>query len=183
MRPRMSSRIPRLRAPQPQGASGLSPPEAIPFSPLTTSPSHSASCSWPATFATEPRSRNNRAGGTSTVYDGVLSAERRCGQPIFCQCLGNGRAGRICLDRCGRAAARAYSKYNHGRCATEASESRPTARLDRHLAYASRVAIRNPQPLDPASSRVRNCFAGECHQRRAHQRFPLLPRKNSCRNE
>jgi hypothetical protein len=55
--------------------------------------------------------------------------------------------------------------------------------LDRRLAPASRALTRNPQQLDPAKSRGRNCFGGECRQRRAHRRFRLSPRKNSHRNE
>jgi len=56
-------------------------------------------------------------------------------------------------------------------------------RLDRRLAPASRALIRNPQQLDPANSRWRNCFGGECRQRRAHRRFRLSLRRNSHRNE
>ena len=56
-------------------------------------------------------------------------------------------------------------------------------RLNRRLAPASRALTRNPQQLDPVNSRGRNCFGGECRQRRAHRRFRLSPRKNSHRNE
>ena len=56
-------------------------------------------------------------------------------------------------------------------------------RLDRRLAPASRALTRNQQQLDPANFRGRNCFGGECPQRRAHLRFRRSPRKNSHRND
>jgi hypothetical protein len=51
------------------------------------------------------------------------------------------------------------------------------------IAPAPRVSIRNPRQLDPANSRGRNCFAGECRRRPAHRRFRRSPRKNSHKNE
>ena len=52
-------------------------------------------------------------------------------------------------------------------------------RLDRRLSPASR----SPQQLDPANSRGRNCFGGECPQKRARRRFLRSPQKNSHKNE
>src|SRR5882672_3260010 len=55
--------------------------------------------------------------------------------------------------------------------------------LGRRLAHASRVSTRNPPQLDPAYLPARTWFGSEYLQKRAHQRFPLPPPRNSKTNE